>query len=104
MDYPIQYTFQGFSNYLARHHQLQLLSREGSLPYHHRHETMVQEQIDEILRRVSSIQGFRGYRFDTDELLATTESAVVRLHAYERAPLVGCTGDVGRVPRNSASG
>lgn len=94
MDYPIQYTFQGFNNFLSRQHQLQLLEREGSLPFHHRHETMVRDSVDDVLGRVSTIQGLSVYRFDSDELIATTESAVVRLHAYARAPLVACTLEV----------
>ncbi|HWH74703.1 MAG TPA: hypothetical protein VNV16_10630, partial [Methylibium sp.] len=94
MDHPIQYTFAGFNNFLSRYHQLQLLSREGSLPFHHRHETMVRDPVDEIVRRVSSIPGLRVYRIDSDELMATTESAVMRLQAFVRAPLVACTLEV----------
>ena len=90
MENDIQYRFDGFTNYLSRKHQLELLDRQGSLPYHEQKHALYRSTVKEVMERLCAISGWSIYRTESEELIAWTDSAVVRVRASLRSPLVAC--------------
>lgn len=102
MNHDIHFRFEGYANYLSRKHQLDLLARQGSLPYHEQHDAMYQGTVKEVMERLCTLAGWSVYRPESEEIIARSDAAVVRVRTSVRTPLVACTLSVWAA--DSASG